>query len=68
MKNRYLKGVSTLKLNSDKCVGCGRCIEVCPHNVFSLENNKANIIDKDGCIECGACAKKCPGDSGSGCC
>ncbi|NLK72765.1 MAG: 4Fe-4S binding protein, partial [Clostridiales bacterium] len=28
MKNKYLKNVCTLKLDSDKCVGCGRCIEV----------------------------------------
>ncbi len=60
MKNRYLKNVATLKLDSDKCTGCGKCMEVCPHNVFDMQNKKAEIIDKDGCMECGACAKNCP--------
>jgi ferredoxin len=31
---KYLSGVSTLEYFSDKCTGCGRCVEVCPHAVF----------------------------------
>lgn len=60
MKHKYLKNVATLKINAEKCTGCGRCIEVCPHNVFKLESGKSEIIDKDSCMECGACAKNCP--------
>ncbi|MDA8229588.1 MAG: mercury methylation ferredoxin HgcB [Desulfitobacterium hafniense] len=60
MKNRYLKNVSTLKLKTDKCTGCGKCIEVCPHNVFVLNDGKTHIVDKDRCMECGACVKNCP--------
>ncbi len=60
MKNQYLKNVSTLKLESDKCTGCGKCIEVCPHNVFVINDGKSDIVDKDRCIECGACVKNCP--------
>lgn len=60
MKHKYLKNVATLKLNEEKCTGCGRCIEVCPHKVFNLHNGKSEIIDKDKCMECGACAKNCP--------
>jgi len=60
MKNQYLKNVSTLKLISNKCIGCGMCVEVCPHNVFVIKENKAEIIDKDFCMECGACEKNCP--------
>jgi NAD-dependent dihydropyrimidine dehydrogenase PreA subunit len=59
MKNRYLKNVSTLKMKSDKCTGCGRCLEVCPHNVFRIEDRKSVIVDKDRCMECGACVKNC---------
>ena len=60
MKHRYLKNVTTLKMNSDKCTGCGICIEVCPHNVFMMNKGKSAIADKDSCIECGACVKNCP--------
>lgn len=60
MKHQYLRNVATLKIESDKCTGCGKCIEVCPHGVLVINNSKANIVDKDSCIECGACVKNCP--------
>ena len=60
MKHRYLKDVTTLAYDAGKCVGCGRCTEVCPHGVFDMENSKAQITDKDLCMECGACALNCP--------
>lgn len=72
MKMKYLSGVATLKLNGDACVGCGRCMEVCPHGVFALREGKAHIRDKDSCMECGACARNCPAHAlvvtpGTGC-
>jgi NAD-dependent dihydropyrimidine dehydrogenase PreA subunit len=68
----YLKNVSTLKLNTKKCTGCGMCVKVCPHAVFVIEKKKAIISEKDKCMECGACALNCPAkaikvDSGVGC-
>lgn len=63
MKHRYLKNVSTLVLSAGKCVGCGKCTEVCPRAVFRVSARKARIEAKDLCIECGACAKNCPKDA-----
>lgn len=68
----YLRNVATLELNIDACSGCGRCLEVCPHQVFSFVENKAQITDFDACMECGACARNCPAaalsvDAGVGC-
>ena len=60
MKHRYLKNVSTIVFNSEKCIGCGRCTEVCPHGVFEKVKRKVRITDKDLCMECGACVKNCP--------
>jgi NAD-dependent dihydropyrimidine dehydrogenase PreA subunit len=60
MRHKYLKNVVTLKLNSEKCIGCGMCTQVCPHGIFKISNRKAEIIDRDFCIECGACMKNCP--------
>ena len=56
---RYLKNVTTLRLDVDKCNGCGRCVEVCPHAVFELDGGKSRVVDVDACMECGACAKNC---------
>ena len=60
MKHKYLKDVATLNLSAEKCIGCGRCTEVCPHDVFSLTDKKARIKDINSCMECGACAMNCP--------
>lgn len=56
---KYLLNISTLELNTDKCTGCRKCTEVCPHGVFMVENRKARVTDKDLCMECGACALNC---------
>jgi NAD-dependent dihydropyrimidine dehydrogenase PreA subunit len=69
---RYLKNVATLELDQGVCVGCGRCTEVCPHQVFAPAENPARIRELDACMECGACAGNCPVaaitvDSGVGC-
>jgi len=69
---RYLDGVVTLVLDQAACIGCGRCLEVCPHQVFSLTEKKASLRDRDACMECGACALNCPVkaitvDAGVGC-
>lgn len=69
---RYLANVATLELDQTRCIGCGRCLEVCPHQVFAFEAKLARIGDRDACMECGACAGNCPVraitvDSGVGC-
>lgn len=57
---RYLKNVVTLNLESEKCTGCGMCVNVCPHEVFLIDQGKSKIINRDLCMECGACVKNCP--------
>ena len=69
---RYLPGVATLRLDYQRCTGCRKCVEVCPHAVFEVKGNNADIIDLDACMECGACAMNCPEEalsvnSGVGC-
>jgi len=60
---RYLAGVSTLKLNTGECVGCGNCSSVCPHAVIAVEGKKAMIKNIDACMECGACMNNCPANA-----
>lgn len=59
----YLKDVTTLALDRERCIGCGMCPHVCPHQVFELRKKKAEIVDRDACMECGACALNCPVDA-----
>lgn len=73
MKNyRYISDIVTLELDQQTCVGCGLCVNVCPHNVFVMNSGRAAIFDRDVCMECGACSLNCPVkaikvDSGVGC-
>jgi len=69
----YLKGVATLRLDQEACIGCGMCLKVCPQEVLAMEHGgKARIIEQDACMECGACMMNCPSEaiwvqSGVGC-
>ncbi|MCK4912418.1 MAG: 4Fe-4S binding protein [Candidatus Omnitrophica bacterium] len=50
-----------VKVDNNKCTGCGVFIEICPVNAIKIENNKA-IISKE-CIGCSACISQCPSDA-----
>lgn len=68
----YIKNVVTLQLNENKCIGCGLCLDVCPHEVFKMNSQHITIQNRDACMECGACSRNCPVDaiyveSGVGC-
>jgi ferredoxin len=48
------------------CVGCGKCVEVCPMEALSLiskhdikKNKKIAILTGENCIGCGVCVNVC---------
>ena len=47
-------------VNEDMCVGCGLCIEECPVDAISLQENDTAVIDDNKCIRCGHCHEVCP--------
>ena len=40
------------------CIGCGKCLENCPHGALSRGPDQI-IIDRSKCQACGACTKEC---------
>jgi len=69
---KYLANVATLEYDPENCTGCQRCVEVCPHQVFVMEDKRARVTDRDRCMECGACVLNCEFgaisvDAGVGC-
>jgi NAD-dependent dihydropyrimidine dehydrogenase PreA subunit len=49
-----------MKINSEQCSGCGRCIPYCP--VGSIKKSDVGafptaIIDQEECVECGVCIR-----------
>ncbi len=57
---KYIWAGDSLTLDTSRCLGDGRCLEVCPHGVLALTNHKAIIADRSRCMQCGACQKNCP--------
>ncbi len=49
---------SKLKINSDKCVGCGLCVKLCPMNNITVAQGKA--VSGNQCTMCYRCINKCP--------
>jgi NAD-dependent dihydropyrimidine dehydrogenase PreA subunit len=48
-----------ISIDKDSCIGCAACIDSCPLELISLEDDVAVITDEDSCIECGACVDSC---------
>ena len=50
-------------IDSEKCTGCGSCVEHCPNEVLALKNDKADVINPDECMDCGVCVDNCSFDA-----
>ena len=49
-----------VKVNQEKCDGCGTCVDVCPVDVFELREEKSYVVNNDECLVCRACEVQCP--------
>lgn len=55
-------GSGKYEIDDSKCVGCVRCISVCPEDAISM-NGKTAVIDTQQCIGCGRCVPVCRFDA-----
>jgi NAD-dependent dihydropyrimidine dehydrogenase PreA subunit len=47
-------------IDVDHCDCCGLCVEVCPSEVYRLDDGVVGVAFPEECIECGACVEECP--------
>lgn len=47
-----------VKVNKQKCVGCGQCVNLCPMRNLRIEQNMA--VAEDRCTMCYRCINTCP--------
>lgn len=51
----------SIRIDKEKCMACGKCLNVCPGNLLYRDNlNKAFIKYPKECWGCTACLKECP--------
>ncbi len=44
---------------TDDCIGCDKCVDVCPQNCI-ITANSPYIIEQNHCLHCGNCLTVCP--------
>ena len=49
-----------IKINSEKCNGCGLCASVCHEGAIEMINGKAKLTREDFCDGLGDCLPSCP--------
>lgn len=48
-----------VQIDQEKCIGCGRCVKVCPQHALTLIDKKSHV-DISKCIGCFECITVCP--------
>ncbi len=56
IKQNSLKAV----YDTEKCVGCGKCVFICPYDAIVWKDISTPEIKTEDCMGCGACALVCP--------
>ena len=59
-KSHECKALSKIKIDAEKCKGCGLCQKNCPVQAIEGEARKKRRINEDKCIKCGTCINTCP--------
>lgn len=49
-----------IRVDYDRCTGQGECVDVCPSEVYELQDGKTVPARVEDCIECCGCVDACP--------
>ena len=48
-----------VEVDLEKCIGCGECVDVCPVDVFEMQDEKSVPVNVEECIGCESCIEVC---------
>ncbi len=61
--NPNLKGdiymAFNVNVDEEKCAGCEECVDVCPVEVFEMQDGKSVPVNADECLGCESCVEVC---------
>ena len=46
-------------VDTDKCNGCNECVDVCPVEVFEMQEGKSVPVSAEECLGCDSCVEVC---------
>ncbi len=46
-------------VDPEKCQGCEECVDVCPVEVFEIEDGKSVPVNAEECLGCESCIEVC---------
>jgi 2-oxoglutarate ferredoxin oxidoreductase subunit delta len=60
--------MAKVTFQTDRCKGCGLCVQACPKKIVALSDDKLNakgfhpaeVVEMEACIGCAFCATMCP--------
>ena len=60
--------MAKLTFQTDRCKGCGLCVNACPKGILAIAKDKLNqkghhpaeLTDPEACVGCASCAIMCP--------
>jgi coenzyme F420-reducing hydrogenase delta subunit len=57
---KVLESSNKVEYDTSKCVGCDKCVFICPYEAIEAEPLATPKINFEKCVGCGACALVCP--------
>ena len=58
-ERRYIYMAFNPTVDEEKCAGCEECVDVCPVEVFEMQDGKSVPVNAEECLGCESCVEVC---------